>query len=633
MKGINHMGGPLEKGNSFSTKKVFGNKRILYPLLLILIVSCAFLPCFSLGFVEWDDPVNLLENENLKPFADDWSWQAVKSIFTSDVNGNYNPLPILAFAIERHFFAPGITENPFIFHFNNVWLHIACTLCVFVIFIRLGAGNTAAFIGALLFGIHPMRVESVAWVTERKDVLYGLFYLLSIITYLKYARANNNKMRWYTLTIVISLFSYFSKIQAVALPLSMVAIDFYLGRKWASVKILILEKLPWWLLSAAFGFVNLYFLNRTAYKDSGEHIYNYSFIQKLAVGAYTYMVYIVKWVYPYKLVHYYASPAQLPIMAYVALAAVPVGAVLLYIWARRKQLNYVLFGWAFFTVNVMFLLQVFPVGKAYLADRFTYIGYFGLFFIAAKLYEQFVEKYPASKKAAEGAVTAYLLLFCFMSYAQAKTWQNTETLWANYNRHNPDDYFGYHQLGIYYLAQLSEANTQENERYVQLALENLMEADMKDSLAKRPSAPASALIYDNLGIAYGVTGDHEKALHYFTREIITTPDSIDGYTNRGFQYFSHQQYELAIKDYTDMIRLNPHNAHTYYSRANAYFSLKNYAAALPDLNEAISLDGNEPKFHIARAMCLRALNDVGAAKKDALHAQQMGGDVPAQLLQ
>ena len=297
---------------------------LMIAFVVVVITLLVFIPSFSLHFVNWDDPNNLLENESLKAFATHWSWQSVKQIFTSDIIGNYNPLPIFTFALEKYFFANDPLLNPFVFHFNNVILHLMCTFLVFFIFTKLEMSRTAAIIGALLFGIHPMRVESVAWITERKDVLYGLFFLASTACYILYLQKPTSKTKWYLLTILLSLFAYFSKVQAVTLPLTMVALDFYFKRKWLSPKILIIEKLPWWILSLTFGFINIYFLKQENSLNSSNAVVNYNFLDKLAIGAYSYAVYIIKWIYPYKMSPLYPYSPEVPILAYICLAAVPV---------------------------------------------------------------------------------------------------------------------------------------------------------------------------------------------------------------------------------------------------------------------------------------------------------------------
>ncbi len=118
-------------------------------LVLLVITFVVFLPSLSLNFVNWDDPDNLLNNKNLDAFAHQWSWAAVKSIFTSAVFGGYNPLSIFTFAIEKYFFAPDPNSAPFIFHFNNVWMHLVCTVCVFFIFINLGLARIDALFESL----------------------------------------------------------------------------------------------------------------------------------------------------------------------------------------------------------------------------------------------------------------------------------------------------------------------------------------------------------------------------------------------------------------------------------------------------------------------------------------------------
>ena len=151
----------------------------LYFLIPVLLITFAiYSTSFSKSFVNWDDEVNLLENVNTERL----SGENVKKIFQDDVIGNYNPLSILTLTIERHFV--GI-ESAKLYHIDNTLLHVSCVFFVFMILIALGLGNWAAAVGALLFGIHPMRVESVAWVTERKDVLFGFFFLWALWLYIK----------------------------------------------------------------------------------------------------------------------------------------------------------------------------------------------------------------------------------------------------------------------------------------------------------------------------------------------------------------------------------------------------------------------------------------------------------------
>ncbi len=615
--------------NSGSTSALFTKTNLLFIAILITATFAALYPTLSCGFVDWDDPYYLLENDQLKPFTTTWDWHAVKNIFLSNLNGNYNPLPIFTFAIEKYFFAPSPEASPFIFHFTNLWMHVICTLLVFIIFLKMRVAPTGAFIGALLFGIHPMRVESVAWVTERKDVLYGMFYLAAIICYINYTTATQKRKAWYTATLMFAMLSCFSKIQAVCLPLSFVAIDYYNGRKWHDYKILIFEKLPWWVMSLAFGIINLSSLHK-GNVFSNTSLVGYSVIEKVAIGMYSYAVYVVKWIYPYTMTHYYDPPAQVPVLAYVSLVLVPLLLIVLLVWAVRKGYKQLVFGWAFFTANVIFMLQIVPVGTAFLADRFTYIGYMGLFFIMGKTYQQFNEKYKQYRIHLNIVLALYCLLLAFMTYNQSKVWKDTISLCGHHIKSYPDSYYGYNQTGVFVLKQAvsTDSNKTVNPQLLMQALRSFMTANKMYAASGRPSPITSSGILQNIGVAHGLLGDNDVAIQYFSQAITYTPNDVEAYKNRGYQYFQSKQFELAIADYCVVIKAKPENSNLYYLRANCYYSNHDLINARKDLDKAIALNATDPNCFIARAVINRAENRLAEARNDALSAQKLGANVP-----
>ncbi len=644
------------------------------PALLVVLITCiVFSPTLSLGFVNWDDPNNLLENENLKIFAYEWNWGAVKTIFSTHVIGNYNPLPIFTFAIEKYFFANDPKAAPFIFHFNNLWMHLACTFFVFVLMIKLGLGRTAAFIGALFFGIHPMRVESVAWITERKDVLYGMFFMAALITYTNFIQKETGRIKWYVITIVLSVFSYFAKVQAVALPLSMVAIDFYLKRKWVSPKILILEKLPWWILSIAFGLLNIYFLRQNKAIDPDDTTLAYTFIDRLAVGAYAYITYLAKWIYPYLMSPLYPYPKTLPSSAYIALAIVPVGVIAFLISTLKKKKTALLFGWAFFTFNIMFLLQILAAGQGFLADRFTYIAYFGLFFFTVKAYEWLVENKPDIKNFLHAGLGLYFVLFIFLTNRQIKIWQNSGTLWEHVKNYYPSNTLTLGNAAYYYRNEEKNFNKaieyyeraiklepakaslhnslaktyfdqclslpqtpnfeKQRRNLAELAIASFNDAERADSVAGRKDKKTTGEIIINKGAAYVLIGDLEKSLTELSRGISIDPKKSNGYLNRSLIYLNMNKFELAWKDYDEYIKLDPYNADVFYERAVCKNALGKYAEALPDLDKAISLKNTQSLYFVERAKSYKKLGNIIASKNDIFLAQKMGATIPQELLQ
>ncbi|MBI3718082.1 MAG: tetratricopeptide repeat protein [Sphingobacteriales bacterium] len=643
-------------------------------LVVVLITLVVFIPSLQYGFVNWDDPENLTKNEHLKLFAYEWNWEAVKSIFTSDVMGNYNPLPLFTFAVEKYFFAKNPADNTFIFHFDNLWMHLLCTLFVFIILFKLGLSRAACFIGALLFGIHPMRIESVVWVTERKDVLYGMFFLAALIAYLKYVQDEKMKTKWYVIALVLSVFSYFAKIQAVTLPLSMVAIDFLLKRKWYSPKILIIEKLPWWILSLVFGLINIYFLKANKSIDPDNASLAYTFIDRLAVGAYSYAVYLIKFIYPYQMSPLYPYPEKLPAEAFAALAIVPILIIAFLVWAFKKKKTSLIFGWAFFTFNVMFLLQILAAGQGFLADRFTYIAYTGLLFLLAKLYDWLSENKPDVKKFALAGYSIYFLLFLFLTNKQMRIWENGGVLWDYVKAEFPANPVAWRNAGFYYRDEEKDFNkgeeyfkkaisldstnqvvynslakvyvdkclslpfqtpnlNAEKQRLAELALFNYNRAERFDSINKFPDKKTSSEIIVNKGVAYALLNNFDLALFQFSKGLALDSLNKNAYLNRSLIYLNRNQFNLAVNDYNKILIQDSTNADIYYERGNCYNQLSKYSEALADFNKAISLKETQPLYYIGRARAYKQLGNVIASKADAMHAKQTGGDVPADLLQ
>jgi tetratricopeptide (TPR) repeat protein len=649
------------------------NNKIWIAIAALIITFVTFYPSLHLQFVNWDDPQNLLENKNLAIFSYQWDWATIKTIFSTDVMGNYNPLPIFTFAIEKYFFAPNPELNPFVFHFNNLWMHLVCTALVFVIFIKLEMSLAAAFIGALLFGIHPMRVESVAWITERKDVLYGMFFLASLFTYILYLRSEASKTRWYLLTLLLSVFAYFAKVQAVTLPLSMLLIDFIYKRKWSSLKVLIIEKLPWWILSLVFGLVNVFFLKNNKSFEVNTDLVQYSIIDRLAIGAYSYVVYLIKWIYPYQMSPLYPYPKHLPTIAYACLFIVPILIIASGIWFWKKQKSSMIFGWTFFTFNVMFLLQIVGAGQGFLADRFTYIAYIGLFYISVKVYENALNQYREKSSLINIFVGLYLLILSMMTYKQIDVWRNGETLWEHVKSEHPKSPLAWKQAGFYYrdkkkdfakaIENYNEAvrldpkdnyvynglakayldyaftlnpNTpkyaQKRKELFEQAITNYELALKGDSLSGRRDKKTTGEITVNRGVAFAATGNTEKAIVELSKGLEINPDNENGYLNRGLLYFQTEQFELSIKDHESYLRLNPFNADVYHENGLAKRALGRFEESLKDFDKAITLKSSQPLFHVSKAETLFYLGRKDEARKNAQIAKQMGVAVPEILL-
>ncbi|MDR3681858.1 MAG: hypothetical protein P4L41_17950 [Flavipsychrobacter sp.] len=607
-------------------------------MLLLLLVGLTFLvfyPTLSAYFVDYDDPQYLLRNVALSKFGQDWSWSGVLHLFTADAIGNYIPLTSFTYAIEHFFFAQDTLSSPFIFHLDNLLLHLCTTVCAFFLFRKMGVGKWAAFLGALLFGLHPMRVESVAWVTERKDVLYGFFFLLSLLAYINYIKWDRHKITWYLCALLCFILSCFAKVQAVTLPLCLVVLDVYFKRKWNTPKTLILEKLPWWLLSIAFGVVNVYILTSQKVIGSDEVLVHYNVLQKLALGAYAYAVYVVKFVYPYQMLAYYAFPLHVPIMAYLCLVLVP--AIVVLITWKAKRNTIVLFALAFFTFNVIFVLQIVASGSTFLADRYTYIAYIGLFFWVAKAYEWTMLQLPRYRFHINIVLGLYCVLFAFMAYNQSKVWRNSVALWQHYIDDKPNDYYGYYQMAEYYTDilqyNLPDPYLDVNDpQFNTLPLKYLDTAIAKDSMDGRPIVRTTANLLVNHGVACEFTKMYATSISNYTQALALQPDMKDALEKRAWTYFYIKKYDLAMQDYDRYQQLDSNDDLMYYHRSLCEGNMNRLDDGMRDVNKAIALNGNAALYYITRSDFYKLRNMPDSMHIDAQKAKQLGGDVPAMLL-
>ncbi|MCB0662325.1 MAG: tetratricopeptide repeat protein [Saprospiraceae bacterium] len=616
-----------KQGKAKSTVAV--EKKNYLPLFIILGVTfLAFANAISNGFVNWDDPVNLYENPNLERI----NMENLIRIFnpeTGTILGNYNPLPIFTFFLEKAFFG----LNPKVFHFNNILLHLVCVFFVYKILDKMCMPFWGVVFATLMFGIHPMRVESVAWITERKDVLFAAFYFAAIYTWIKAQLHKEESRKWKTWTLVLFVLSLFSKIQAVSLPLSLLALDYWMNRE-ISFK-LITEKIPHFALSLVFGLAGVYFLGQ---ESSLEDATDYTFLERLLVGAYSYCVYIAKWVFPYQMSPLYPYKADLPVGAYIA----PLGVLAVLgagVWAWMKNEKALVFGLAFFTFNIMFLLQVLGAGQGLMADRFSYVAYFGLFFIGGWYLSKLIHFKPAQQTIFLGLAGVYSLVFIFMTYQQNKIWENGGTLWSHAMECSPEAYTPYQNLGKYYqsIGQVEQAKSLLV-KSIELSREKDIPYNSRGKIFFDQGQLDSALfhfnkavefgtsiseIYVNRGATYARIGNLDAALPDFNKALELDANNGQAYLMRSLFYFTRKEYALASKDHLAYLKIDPYDADVWYEEGLTQKLLGKPTEALQYLNKAIELDPGAGLFYAERARVHQLLGQPDKARSDQLRADQL----------
>jgi lipoprotein NlpI len=560
-----------------------GVRRTRWLLLagILIVTFLVFRSATGFDFVNWDDDVNVTEN----PYVKDLSSQNIRHIFTSHVIGNYNPLTTLSFAVEYHFFG----DRPKAYHTTNILLHLLCTSFVFWLMLLLGMNTRGAFIVALLFGIHPLRIESVVWVTERKDVLFGFFYLLSLITYVLFVK--RRKKRYFFFSLLLFIPSLLSKIQAVALPLALLAVDYFMRRPLKMR--LLYEKIPFFVLSLLTGLIGVHFLRVMGSLAVNEV---FSFMQRLFIGAYSLSVYLIKSIVPYQMSALYPYPKTIPVIYY--LSPLFLATVVYLVVRSARHTRDVVFGMLFFLFNIIFLLQVVGAGQGFIADRFTYIPYIGLFFIYARGFEYVVNKRKKLRPLVYPLGVAYLIVIFAISVNHIAVWKNSETLFTDVLKKHPNIPVAYNNRGRYYRT---------------LNQRNKALADYNKAIALNPEGYAT---YNNRGKIYFDLNDDDQALADYNKALEIKPDYAEALANRGAVYGKKGDYALSAADLTKAVELDSAHYNTYSNRALVYYNTGKYEEAIADCNNFLRYEPENADMINLRGLSKRMLNRLPEAIAD-----------------
>ncbi len=595
-----------------------GNE-LLYILVLLAFSFLIFSPSLKNEFVNWDDDRNVYENQLVKE-------PNLKAIFSQNVIGNYNPLSILSFAIEHHFFG----MDPKMMHLTNIILHLICIFFVFKIFRLLTIDLPFALFGAALFAIHPLRVESVSWITERKDVLYGMFFCWALFLYIKNLdQYKKSRSFWIFILFCVGLFA---KIQMVALPLTMLVVDYYKNRP-VNFK-LILEKSHYFLAAFIIGCLGIYMLSQQGSLDTNDGAQTGA--NRIFIGSYSLLTYCIKWLVPYMMSPLYPYPEKLTVWHYISL---PVALALLYgiYLAYKKDYKPLVFGFLFFFVNIVFLLQILGAGQGYLADRFTYIAYIGLFFISAYYTKIFAEKID-KRNLVFSVGTIYLLLLSYQCYSQTKIWKNSGTLWTHVLKYYQNTSLPYNNRANYYRdkKQFDIALSDYNNAIKYKAGHSTYNSRAKLFFNKNEDAKAildydkaislspQAEYYVNRGAAKAKLGRMDEALADFNKGLEIDKNWRVGYLNRSIIYNQAGQFDLSLKDIDTYLRFDPNNADLWYEGGRCHRALNNPSKAIEYYSKAIRLKPNYGLFHLERGRTYEILGQTSAANQDFQTARSLG---------
>lgn len=508
--------------------------------LIIIITFFSFLNCLKNGFVSWDDDIYVTNN----PLIRDLSLKGIIKIFTTIHFWLYKPLAIFSFALEYHFFklAPGG------YHAVNLALHLFnCALVFSLIFILTGKLEIGFIVG-ILFGVHPLHAESVAWVSELKDVLYSLFFLSGLIFYFYSEQGARRKFHY--LAVLSFVLSLLVKPMGIVFPFILLLCDYLLRRK-ISIK----NKIIFFVIAG--GFLLFTFCISSEYISEENQ---FSHFDSLLIANYSLLFYLAKLILPISLSVIYPLPQKsagaLPLAFFIApLAVFLLG---LSVFLSKRYTKKLIFGSLFFLICVLPALQLVPSGNAIVADRYSYLPSIGIFYIAAVSIEWFYK--VKLKNQLIGRVLAWGILiitvgtFSFLTRQRCNVWQNDATFWEDAVKMYPPDV---RERIVFY--------TKELEKH-----------------------PDSLEAYNNLAVSYGNIGNHRYAILLCLQAIKLYPDSAAAYNNLAAAYGYSRNFARAIESALKAVELNPGYASAYNNLAVAYFYSKRYLLAQEYAQKALS---------------------------------------------
>jgi tetratricopeptide (TPR) repeat protein len=594
-----------------TTNRDYTHYWLLGGILLIVIV---YIPSLFNGASVWDD-TEYLNN----PYVKDLSLKGIVNIFSVYFAGNYHPLTLLSLGIDR-ILGGG---SPFMFHFTNLLLHLLNSFLVFLLVKRLTQNNILALLTFVLFGVHTLHVESVAWVAERKDVLYTFFFLLSLVLCMSYA--TSRKFLHYSLALLFFILSLLSKGQAVVLVALLPLIDYVKGRKWLSVKVLA-EKAPFLALSLIFAWIAF----RAQASSNYVHFEYFSLPERFAFASYGFTQYLIKSILPTGLSALYPYPARLangniPVSYWFYAISFPAFIVGSYFLIKRSKIY--TFGLSMFFLSILPLLQLIPVGGAIMADRYFYIPSVGLLLcFAAGLLE--IKKTTIRY----ALIILFTLVLSFMTYSRCSVWKDNISLWEDEVRKNDAYQAGYYNLGIAFYkegeqdkaiesySKAIEIDPKYTDAYFSrgLAWDNAgkIENAIADYSGAIESNPKYTQAYVSRGVAYGKSGKLDKSIADFSAAIGIDPEYRDAYTNRGVAWLNLGQWDNAIADCTKAIEIDPQSGVAYENRGVAFLNQKQVDKAIADFTSAINIDPKYLKAYCDRGFTYSILGQYDKAVED-----------------
>lgn len=605
---------------------------------LAVVTLAAYSRAPGLDFVHIDDPAYVLHNAHLRDgiTADAISWS-----FTAVHSANWHPLTWLSHALDCQLYG----LKPWGHHLTNVLLHCANVVILFLVLVGMtDAVWRSAFVAAL-FAVHPLHVESVAWVAERKDVLSTFFWMLTMWAYLSYVKAprpmasakakparksrssapnasagRTGRRQAYLLLILAYMLGLLSKPMLVSLPLVLILLDFWPLRKSQITNLKSqIDKLPLFGLAFASCMVT-FFAQRGA--GAVQAADQYPIGVRLANAAVAYAAYLGKMVWPAKLSAFYPHPgrdlpAWLPIVCTIGLALITYASIRL-----AKSAPYVTVGWLWYLITLVPVIGLIQVGRQAMADRYTYIPLIGIFIVIAWGVPEMLARFgsPRSRSAVLGALaTGIVATLSVLTWHEVGYWKNGITLMTRALKTTSGNYAVHYLLAdaysdagqkdkmLYHYSQSARKNPRFDFGLVRYGTALIDAGDVDKGLAQLHLAlkhdPEFPMAHNELGLYWMKQGKIDRAIKHFRAAIKPQPNNASAHYNLGTALQRDKQFEEAMKEFTKAAELDPNMAQPHYSLGAMYLGAQDWESGIRELKKAVALkpDWPQPRFDLACA--------------------------------
>jgi protein O-mannosyl-transferase len=577
-------------------------KPTLLGLALALLTLALYWPATHNGFVDYDDDEYVTQNGHVQSGL---SWDNTAWAFTTTDVSNWHPLTWLSYMLDVELFG----LDPQGFHATNIVLHALNAALLFWLLHGLTGALGPSLSVAALFAAHPLNVQSVAWVSERKNVLSTLFWLLAMLAYAAWVR-RPRAASYAGLAVCLAL-SLLAKPMAVTLPFVLLLFDYWPLDRWRlGQRRLWLEKAPLFALVAVFSVVTF------QVQHAGGSVIAASAIPasaRAANAAWSYLAYLGKAVWPVGLAAFYPFPkGGLPAWR-VALALGTIAAVTAVLFRRREALRTQLVGWLWYLGTLVPVIGLVQVGTQAMADRYAYIPLIGIFMAVAWAGAALVDRSLVPARVAAAAAAALVLAFSVRTLQQTATWHDSLALFEHTVRVEPAAWVAHYNLGNAYGAL------------------GRREDAIREFRATIQWEPGFARAYNNLGDALDALGRTTEAIPNYERAIQLKPDLVEAYNNLGIAYAAQGKPEAGVGMLRTATQMRPDFLEAHLNLAITFRQLGRLPESLASANQAVALRPGNALARYHRAVTLAQVGNLDAARQDLRVLQDLDPRLAARL--